>query len=85
MYIEGMRDYRKIHTINRQIMTLQTFKELEIEIPEKIICRVHKSYMVAIDKIESIEKDGIKIKNIIIPVSDTYRKSFFELLGHSAR
>ena len=85
VYIEGMRDYRKIHTINRQIMTLQTFKELEIEIPEKIICRVHKTYMVAIDKIESIEKDGIKIKNIIIPVSDTYRKSFFELLGHSAR
>ncbi len=85
VYIEGMRDYRKIHAINRQIMTLQTFKELEIEIPGNIICRIHKSYMVAIDKIDSIEKDGVRMKNIIIPVSDTYRKSFFKLLGHSPK
>lgn len=80
LYIEGMRDYRRIHTLNKRIMTLQTFKDLEIEIPEKIICRVHKSYMVAIDKIESIEKEEIKINGIFIPISETYKKRFFELL-----
>ncbi len=80
LYIEGMRDYRRIHTLNKRIMTLQTFKDLEIEIPENIICRVHKSYMVAIDKIDSIEKEEIKINGIYIPISETYRKRFYELL-----
>ncbi|MBL7761233.1 MAG: response regulator transcription factor [Sediminibacterium sp.] len=80
LYIEGMRDYRKIHTIGRQIMTLQTFKELEKEIPPEILCRVHKSYMVAIDKIDTIEKDEIRIGNSTIYISDTYRDAFFKLI-----
>ncbi len=80
LYIEGMRDYRKIHAANKLIMTLQTFKEFEKEISPAIICRVHKSFMVAIDKIDVIEKDGIKIKEVIIPISETYRKAFFQLI-----
>ncbi|MBS1948879.1 MAG: response regulator transcription factor [Bacteroidetes bacterium] len=80
IYIEGMRDYRKIHTVNKQVMTLQTFKDFEEEIPPHIICRVHKSYMVALDKIDSIERDGIKIKNVFIPISETYKKLFFQLI-----
>lgn len=81
LYIEGMRDYRRIHTTTKKIMTLQTFGELENEIPERIMCRVHKSYMVALDKIESIERDRIKIKDQLIPVSDTYKKKFQELIA----
>jgi two-component system, LytTR family, response regulator len=41
--IEGMRDYRRIHTAHKRIMTLQTFAEFERQIPPNIICRVHKS------------------------------------------
>jgi DNA-binding LytR/AlgR family response regulator len=78
LYIEGMRDYRKIVTLDKPIMTLQTFKDFEQEISPKIICRVHKSYMVALNRIESVEKDMIKIKNQLIPISDTYKKMFFE-------
>ena len=48
LYIEGMGDYRRIFTVNKNIMTLQTFKELEEELPKTIICRVHKSYMVGL-------------------------------------
>jgi DNA-binding LytR/AlgR family response regulator len=81
LYIEGMRDYRRIHTIHKKIMTLQTFKELEKEIPANVISRVHKSFMVSIDKIESIERDRIKIKDILIPISETYKKPFFELIN----
>ena len=62
-------------------MTLQTFKELEQEIPANVISRVHKSFMVSIDKIESIERDRIKIKDILIPISETYKKPFFELIN----
>jgi DNA-binding LytR/AlgR family response regulator len=78
LYIEGMRDYRKIITLDKPIMTLQTFTSLEEEIPAHIICRVHKSYMVALNKIELVEKDMIKINNQLIPISDTYKKLFFE-------
>ena len=81
LYIEGMRDYRRIHTIHKKIMTLQTFKELEQEIPANVISRVHKSFMVSIDKIESIERDRIKIKDILIPISETYKKPFFVFIN----
>ncbi|MEZ5426751.1 MAG: LytTR family DNA-binding domain-containing protein [Pyrinomonadaceae bacterium] len=82
IFIEGMRDYRRIHTTSgKRIMTLQTFAEFERQIPSKIICRVHKSYMVALDKIESIEKDGIQIKDRIIPISKTYKERFFDLIN----
>lgn len=80
LFIEGMRDYRKIHTTQKKIMTLQTFGDLEKDIPANIICRVHKSYMVAIDKIDSVEKDRIYIQNVVIPVSETYKKIFFTLI-----
>jgi len=80
LYIEGMDDYRQIHTTTKRIMTLQTFTELEKEIPASLVCRVHKSYMVAIGYIESIEKDRIRIGNKLIPISDSYRKDFFDLI-----
>ncbi|MGG9964132.1 LytR/AlgR family response regulator transcription factor [Ferruginibacter sp. SUN106] len=81
LFIEGMRDYRRIHTLQKKIMTLQTFGELEKEIPPAIICRVHKSYMVAIDKIDAVEKDRIHIQKMVIPVSDTYKQLFFQIIG----
>jgi DNA-binding LytR/AlgR family response regulator len=81
-YIEGMRDYRRIHVNDRKIMTLQTFREFEQEIPQSVICRVHKSYMVSLDKILSVERDVIKIKDATIPISDTYKRDFMELIKH---
>ncbi len=81
IYIEGMRDYRRIFLHGKSIMTLQTFKELEEMIPPAAVCRVHKSYMVAVDKIESIEKDRIKIGNERIPISDTHKSHFFSIIG----
>jgi two-component system, LytTR family, response regulator len=80
LYIEGMRDYRCIYTTQKRIMTLQTFKEFETILPESKILRVHKSYMVAINKIESIQKEEIKIKEKYIPVSETYKKPLMALL-----
>lgn len=81
LYIEGMRDYLRIHTLHKKIMTLQGFSELEQLLPTNLICRVHKSYMVAIDKIESIERSRIKIANQLIPVSDTYKDAFLQLIN----
>lgn len=84
LYIEGMRDYLRIHTVNKKIMTLQSFNELEQLLPSHLICRVHKSYMVAVNKIESIERSEIKIGNVIIPVSTTYKEHLFLLISNKA-
>ena len=85
LYIEGMRDYRRIHMNDKRIMTLQTFKDFEQEIPRNIICRVHKSYMVSLDKIVSVERDRIRIKDVLIPISETYKKEFLERINWSGK
>ena len=84
LYIEGMRDYLRIHTSQKKIMTLQSFSELEQLIPAHLVCRVHKSYMVAVNKIESIERSRIKIADQIIPVSETYKEAFLQLINSKA-
>jgi two-component system, LytTR family, response regulator len=78
LYIEGMGDYLMIHTSAKKIMTLHSFKKAEDILPEGNFCRVHKSYLVALDKIESIERNRIKIGSTLIPISETYRKIFFD-------
>ncbi len=82
LYIEGMRDYRKMHLAAKNIMTLKTFTELEQEIPPAIVCRIHKSYMVALGRIDSVENNQVRIGNELLPVSETYKKGFFDLIRH---
>jgi DNA-binding LytR/AlgR family response regulator len=82
LFIEGMRDYRRIHTTSKKIMTLQNFSELEQIIPSNLVCRVHKSYMVGINKIDSIERMRIKVSNQIIPISETYKELFFKIINN---
>lgn len=74
--IEGMKDYLRIHTVKDKIMTLLSFAKLEELLPSHNFARVHKSYMIAIDKIDYIEKNRIRIADKIIPISDTYKESF---------
>ena len=81
LYIEGMRDYVRIHCSGKKIMTLQSFTELERLIPAHLVCRVHKSYMVALSKIETIERSRIRISDQLIPLSETYRDAFLQLIN----
>jgi len=85
LYIEGMRDYRRIHMTTKKIMTLQNFKDLEQLIPSTKVCRVHKSYMVALNKIEAIEKNRIKIGQQLIPISETYKGLFYRQINGGGR
>jgi DNA-binding LytR/AlgR family response regulator len=80
LFIEGMKDYLKIHTAKEKIMTLLSFAKLEELLPAQDFARVHRSFMVAIDKIDHIEKNRISIANQIIPISDTYNDSFYKKL-----
>lgn len=80
LFVEGMKDYLKIHTAKEKIMTLLSFSKLEELLPEREFARVHRSFIVAIDKIDHIEKNRIRISNQIIPISDTYNESFYKKL-----
>lgn len=81
LYIEGMRDYRNIQTNTKKILTLQTFTELEQVLPKSKFCRVHKSYIVTLKKIDLIERNRIRIKDKMIPISETYKEKFYKLIG----
>jgi two-component system LytT family response regulator len=77
LYIEGMKDYLRIICTGKKIMTLQSFSKIEEILPAKKFCRVHKSFIVAIDKIKSVERGVIIIADQRIPVSNTYKENFF--------
>ena len=80
LFIEGQGDYLRINTPTERIMTLQKFSRLEELLPADNFMRVHKSFMVAIDKIESITRNRIKIGEELIPVGDSYKKKFYDKL-----
>jgi two-component system LytT family response regulator len=78
LYIEGLKDYISIFTSTERIITLQNMKKMEESLPPKSFIRVHKSYIISIGKIESIERSRIQIGDKIIPIGDTYRDYFFK-------
>jgi two-component system, LytTR family, response regulator len=81
LYIEGLKEYLIIYTIQeKKILTLLTFKKMEELLPSSKFTRVHKSYIVSLDKIESVERNRIKIKNKLIPVGESYNKRFYAIL-----
>jgi len=82
LYIEGLKDYISIFTKEERVITLQSMKKMEEALPDAQFIRVHKSYIVAIDKIESIERSRITICEKTIPVGDTYRDEFFKVIGN---
>ena len=80
LFIEGLKDYISIFTSAERVITLQNMKKMEDALPEKHFIRVHKSYIVSLNKIDSIERSRIWIGEKIIPVGDTYRDPFFKII-----
>jgi DNA-binding LytR/AlgR family response regulator len=78
LYIEGLKDYISIYTKTERIITLQNMKKMEETLPKSNFIRVHKSYIIALDKIQSIERSRISINGNVIPVGDTYRDEFYK-------
>lgn len=81
LYIESRGDYVYVITKHAKILTLMTLKNLIEKLPGNNFIRVHKSYIVATNKIEAIERGRISIKDAKIPVGDTYRESVWKRLG----
>jgi len=77
LYIEGMREYLQIVVPSKKIMTKQSFKLILEQLPTQKFVQVHKSWIVAISKIESIERNRIKIKDKLIPIGETFKNGFY--------
>ncbi|WP_235893374.1 LytR/AlgR family response regulator transcription factor [Litoribacter populi] len=76
-YIEGMKDYLRICTAGEKIMTLMNFAGIEEILPYEKFVRVHRSFIVSIEKIDHIERNRIKILDQYIPIGDSYSEYFF--------
>jgi DNA-binding LytR/AlgR family response regulator len=69
LYIEGLKDYVAIHTTNRKYLALISLKNVESRLPKNKFIRTHRSFIVSINKIDTIEGAMIIIKDAIIPIS----------------
>jgi two-component system, LytTR family, response regulator len=79
-YIEGLKDYVSIYLPDKKIVSLQRMKALENILPADKFVRIHNSYIVAINWIDAILKEKIQIGKTFLPISDTYRKAFKDLI-----
>jgi len=78
VYIESLKDYVKVWLNNgeKPVMSLTSLKALEEKLPASRFMRVHRSYIVALDKINAINRNAISINNINITVGDQYKETF---------
>ena len=83
LYIEGLKDYVKIHVEEEThpVLTLTSLKSLEEQLPADRFVRVHRSFIVQPSKIRSIERNRIVFGKEYSPVSENYRQAFFDFLA----
>lgn len=79
-FIEGSRNYVKLHTCNKKIMSLQNLKFLEEQLQPYRFIRIHKSYIISMKYIDSIEKDFVRIGQHELPIGDSFKDSFVEFV-----
>jgi DNA-binding LytR/AlgR family response regulator len=82
-YIQGLKDYLKIHvaSTNKPILTLMSFKEMSDKLPQSQFLRAHKSFTVNVGFIRAIQRNKIIIGDVRIPIGESYKAEFFLRLG----
>lgn len=81
LYLEGLGDYVAIHTSTGKILTLEKMKNFSSILNADEFIRVHKSFIIPIQKIEYIEKNRIKIQEKLIPIGATYQEAFWKKIN----
>ncbi len=75
-YIEGLKDYVMIYTTAGRIITLMTMKSLEEKLPDNRFVRIHRSFIIAMDKVKSISGNAVEINEKHLPIGKLYREPF---------
>ena len=83
LYVEGLKDYVKVYLENtaKPILTLTSLKALETKLPEKQFMRIHRSYIIALDKIHSVTKNSVNIGDLSVTVGEQYKEGFSAYLS----
>ena len=83
LFVEGLKDYVKVFLKNdpKPILSISSMKAIEAKLPEANFMRVHRSFIVNLNRIETIERFRIVFGNVYIPVSDQYKEKFQEFLS----
>ncbi|HTF29466.1 MAG TPA: LytTR family DNA-binding domain-containing protein [Flavitalea sp.] len=83
LYIEGLKDYVKIHLKppSKPVVTRMSMKAMEEELPATQFIRIHKSYIISVAAVNSVRKTSVFIQQTELPISDNYRDPFFALIG----
>lgn len=81
LYIESLKDYVKVKTTDKQIITHQKISYLEEKLPDEKFIRIHRSYIIAIDKITSYNAAFIEINREELPIGRQYKDDVMKLLG----
>jgi DNA-binding LytR/AlgR family response regulator len=82
LFCEGLKDYTQIYTNKRSkpIITLQNLKTFSDRLPSKNFVRIHRSYIVSLNHIETISKKEVEIGEKIIPIGNSYRSNLLDII-----
>lgn len=83
LYIEGLKDYIKIYTTGKMLLTKSTMKNIQSRLPDKLFFRVHKSFIVSFDHIRKIENNRIVIQEKYIPIGEQYKEDFYNYVNRN--
>ncbi|MFT5821539.1 MAG: DNA-binding LytR/AlgR family response regulator [Crocinitomix sp.] len=83
-YIEAFADYVQIHTAEKRYTVLSTMKAIHAKLGEEDFLRVHRSFIVAINRIEALQENGLTVGNKVVKVSRKYKKELKERLKTKA-
>ena len=78
LYIEGLRDFIKVHTAERVFVASERLSYMEEKLPEKQFARVHKSFIVALGKIDSLQAEQVMIGATAIPIGRVFKNEFLK-------
>lgn len=83
LYLESFKDYVKVFTNYQDafIKSLTTMKSLAEKLPSDSFIRIHRSFIISVDKIDSITKTSVRIRNMVIMVSEQYKADFRKITG----
>jgi DNA-binding LytR/AlgR family response regulator len=80
LYIEALGDYVKIFTTEKMIISYQSLKNIETLLPAPSFPRIHKSFIIALSRIDMIEGNHVKIKDRMIPIGTNFKAEFEKLI-----
>jgi two-component system response regulator LytT len=83
LYVEGLKDYVKVHlkSTPRALLSLMSLRAMEEKLPARRFLRIHRSFIVALDKIEAVRRLTVQIGTETIPVGEQYKEAFSQFLS----